>query len=236
MKPDDVAFGQGTLAAFLTSLAGAVVPGLNSQALYISNAGGAPVLEVRTGQTQLSGLGPAGVDPAATFASIGRPDVSGVNHVAFLGGLSVGVGPVTAANDQGVWRNVGGTTELVLREGDAVPDEDGNPTGDLFESFDHPVVNTSGRVVVSALTSGGRALFGEASSGTFLRLLAAGDNVDISDGLGGTVAVTVADVSYVGAGGGSSTGPYKAFNDTGFVLAYATMTTGESSLILILVP
>jgi len=246
LRPTDVVFNDASRIGFRTILQGAgVTPGVNDVALYTSIAGATPVLLVRTGSTQLSGDGPAGIDPAATFSNIERPDSDASSKLVFRGQLTVGQGGVTLNDDEGVWANTGaGATTLLLREGGAAPDADGVATADVFDSFDDPAISLDGRVVVSAtlrvgvgtiVAGNNRALFVQGSGGQFHRVVQEGQSLAIADGLGGTVNLPVQDVYYPNSSGGAA-GFYKAINSEGFVMSYLTFVGGASATMIFLVP
>lgn len=246
LSPTNLVFNDANRIAFRTTLQGTgVTVGQNDVALYSSNAGASPVLLVRTGSTQASGSGPAGVDPAATFASIGRPDIDAASKLVFRGGLTVGTGGVAVNDDTGIWANTGaGSTSLLLREGAAAPDSNGVATADVFDSFDDPVVGLDGRVVVSAAMRVGvgtivgtndRALFAQGSNGQFYRVAQEGQSVAIADGFGGTTNEQILDINYPNAAGGAG-GSYKAVTSDGFVMAYVSFGNGATATMIFLAP
>lgn len=249
LKPSDLTFNDANRIGFRTTLQGAgVTPGVNDVALYSSNAGAAPVLLVRTGTTQLSGTGPAGVDPAATFVAVGRPDSDATSTLVFRATLTIGEGGVTDNDNEGIWTNAGaGTTALLLREGDAAPDASGVASTAVFESFDDPVISLDGRVVVGAnlrIGVGGitadtdRAIFVSDSAGVFYRVVQKGQLMDIAVAAslgGGTSSEAIVEVGYPSSGGGAG-GFYKAINSEGFVMTYLTFEDGETASMVFLVP
>lgn len=245
LKPTHLVFNDANRIGFRTTLQGSgVTPSVNDVALYISNAGVLPVLLARTGSTQLSGVGPAGVDDAATFASLGRPDIDASTKLVFRGGLTVGAGGVTTSNDDALWANSAGTTSLLLREGGFAPDSSGAPTADVFESFEDPVIGTNGRVVVvarmrigvgSIVAGNDRALFVQGANGQFYRVVQKGQSVSLADGLGGSANQQIANISYPNAAGGAG-GSYKTITTEGFVLAYLTFANGATASMIFLAP
>ena len=246
LAPTHLVFNDASRIAFRTTLQGTgVTVGQNDIALYSSNAGASPVLLARTGATQAGGTGPAGVDPAATFASIGRPDIDATSKLVFRAGLTIGDGGVTADDDEGIWANTGaGSTTLLLRKGAAAPDSNGVATADVFESFDDPVVGLDGRVVVRAAMRVGvgtivgtndRALFAQGSSGQFYRVAQEGQTVAIADGFGGTTNEQILTLNYPNAAGGAG-GSYKAVTSEGFVMAYVTFGNSATATMIFLAP
>ncbi|RIK82548.1 MAG: hypothetical protein DCC67_07170 [Planctomycetota bacterium] len=74
------------------------------------------------------------------------PMQSNAGHVAFDGGLRVGVGGVTNVNDRGLWLSFGGHNQLVTREGAAAP----GVNGGQFSTMLPLGVNQLGQSVVVA--------------------------------------------------------------------------------------
>ncbi len=246
LKPaESIAFNNANRIAFLTTLQGAGVTLANNLALYSSLNGAAPVLLARTGSTQASGEGPGGIAAAATFAALGRPHLNSTTTLVFRANLTVGDGGVTVNDDAGIWSNSGaGATALLLRKGDFAPDANGNATAAVFDSFDHPVISADGRVVIGATLRVGvggvtvnddRAVYAQTSGGVFVLVAREGQALDIADGLGGTVNVNIRDLSYPGSGGAASNS-YKAISTSGFVLVNLEFVTGETAMMLFLVP
>ncbi len=245
LKPTNLVFNDANRIGFLTTLQGSgVTPFVNDVALYISNAGATPVLLARTGSTQLSGVGPAGVDDAASFASLARPDIDASTKLVFRGVLTVGAGGVTTSNDDAIWMNSAGTTSLLLREGGFAPNSSGVATADVFESFEDPVIGTNGRVVVAArmrigvgsiVAGNDRALFVQGANGQFHRVVQKGQSVALADGLGGTANQQISSISYPNASGGAG-GSYKAVTSEGFVLAYVTFANGATASMIFVAP
>lgn len=246
LQVQQVSFNDSNRIAFLSTLQGAgVIPGSNNWALYVSNAGAAPVLAVRTGQAQSGSFGPAGVDPDAQFVALGHPRLKGTTEVVYRANLLVGTGGVTASDDTGIWSSIpGGATQLVLREGNFAPDANGAPSAQVFADFDHPVLNSEGRIVVGATlrigvggvtAANNRVILAQASDGSFARIIQKGQALDIADGLGGTDSRIISNVSYMGSDG-ASTGSYSAMSENGFLLTYLEFSTGEIASLLFLVP
>ena len=245
LKPTHLVFNDADRIGFRTTLQGSgVTPAVNDVALYLSNAGVTPVLLARTGSTQLSGFGPAGIDDAATFLTLGRPDIDASTKLVFRGPLTVGVGGVTASDDDAIWLNSAGTTSLLLREGGFAPDSSGAPTTDVFESFDDPVIGTGGRVVVvarmrvgvgSIVGTNDRALFVQGSNGQFYRVAQKGQFVEVADGFGGTVPQQILKIENSSSGGGAGNS-YKGITSNGFVLAYVTFGNNATAAMIFVAP
>ena len=88
-------------------------------------------------------------DPApeivgATMASFDLPIVGGVEQLVFLGKLTVGVGGVTAADSQGLWRSAsnGGALSLVLRTNQPMATSQG---AKIVSKIDFPGSNSTQR-------------------------------------------------------------------------------------------
>lgn len=246
LQVQQVSFNDSNRIAFLTTLQGAgVIPGSNNWAMYVSNAGAAPVLAVRTGQAQSASFGPAGVDPDARFVALGHPRLKGTTELVYRANLLVGSGGVTADDDAGIWSSVpAGATTLLLREGDFAPDANGAASAQVLADFDHPVVSPAGRIVVGATLRSGvggvtaandRVLLVQSSDGSFSRVVQEGQTLDIADGLGGSNALPIRNITYMGSDG-ASTGSYNAMSGNGFVLTYLEFSTGEIASVLFLVP
>lgn len=246
LQVQQVSFNDSNRIAFLTTLQGAgVIPGSNNWAMYVSNAGAAPVLAVRTGQAQSASFGPAGVDPDARFVALGHPRLKGTTELVYRANLLVGTGGVTADDDTGIWSSVpAGATTLLLREGDFAPDANGAPSAQVLADFDHPVVSPAGRIVVGATLRNGvggvtaandRVLLVQGADGSFSRVVQEGQTLDIADGLGGSNALPIRNITYMGSDG-ASTGSYNAMSENGFVLTYLEFSTGEIASMLFLVP
>ena len=88
-----------------------------------------------------------GAAPGQIFASYGIPVINNQGHVALSGRLDPVAG-VTAANDTGIWSNVSGSLDVIVREGDQAP---GAAAGQVFGSLNvTPILNDDGRIVFSA--------------------------------------------------------------------------------------
>lgn len=245
LKLTNLVFNDTNRIGFRTTLQGTgVTPSVNDVALYLSNAGATPVLLARTGSDQISGVGPAGINDAARFASLGRPDIDAATKLVFRAPLTVGAGGVTDSDDDAIWINSAGVTSLLLREGQFAPDSNGNLTADVFEAFDDPVVGTGGRVVVGARMRVGvgsivgtndRALFVQGSSGQFYRVAQEGQSVALADGFGGTVPQQILTLGYPNAGGGAGN-TYKAITSDGFVMSYVTFGNGATATMIFVAP
>ncbi len=99
--------------AFMASLAGSGVDSTNDEGIF-TNVGGTLAAVARTG---IGGPGP-NVGDGVVFSNflLSVPVFHAAGQVAFVGVIT-GNG-VTAANDQGIWTNIGGTLTKIVREGD----------------------------------------------------------------------------------------------------------------------
>lgn len=244
LRPQQVDFNNSNRIAFLTTLQGAGVTPTNNLGMYVSNAGGTPVLVARTGSTQTSGKGPGGIAPSATFTNFGPPRLRGTTELIYKANLGVDGVDVTVNDDQGVWATLPPTNTLLLRKGQAAPDNLGSVTTQVFDSFKDPVVSPTGRVIVAAnlrvgvggvTSANNAALFVQNQNGDFVRVVQKGSSIDIPDGLGGTETIIVRDIEYTGADG-SPLASYTSTSETGFILTYLTATTGETVAMMFLVP
>jgi hypothetical protein len=83
-----------------------------------------------------------GAPVGAVFGETIRGNWNPSGSLALQTGLRSGVGGVTAANDIGVWSDVGGSLQMLAREGDAAP---GTGAGVVWgEDFLGPELNSSG--------------------------------------------------------------------------------------------
>jgi len=167
--------------AFVSSmLGGNVVPGVNDQAIYVGQTGGALTLFSRRG------------DPApgtdGTFVSFHTifTNLADSGRVAFQATLSGGT--VTAANDNGIWVGTAGALTLVAREGSPAPGTDGARFDSLIGwsmlSSDYGIVfnaNLVGGDVVR--TTNNRSLYAwTPSKGTFL-VARGGESMEVAPGV-----------------------------------------------------
>ncbi|HJQ99311.1 MAG TPA: putative metal-binding motif-containing protein, partial [Candidatus Polarisedimenticolaceae bacterium] len=112
------AFTRNGKFSFVSSLSGGdVVAGVNDNAIFVGQTGGAVSLFARSGQPATGTDGVfATFHPSFTF-----PNDSGrVNFQATLKG-----GTTTSANDSGIWSGTVGALTLVAREGSAAPGTNG---------------------------------------------------------------------------------------------------------------
>jgi hypothetical protein len=156
--------------------------------------------------------------PNALFDDLQGPTINSSGRIAYRAALAQG-GPVTAANNSGIWQHDEGGGELVARTGlTAVP---GVPAA-MFESFADPLLNDAGEVLVAgslvagaggvaASTALGVWVFGDESSG---RLLA-------RTGSGGVPGV---------AGAGFNGFESLAFNAQGVAAVKASLTVGVGGI------
>ncbi|MBT3202205.1 MAG: PEP-CTERM sorting domain-containing protein [Phycisphaerales bacterium] len=160
---------------------------------------------------------PAGA--LSTYITV--PWINALDQITFLGGLEVGTGGVTADNDRAIWSTASGSTEIVVREGDAVP---GVP-GATFSSFSMPVINDAGQVAFSGtmvLGPGGVDLtnawgiWAQLPNGDLTLAARVGDAIDVDDGPGVDFR-TLTAINYTGNSGsfGNDSGLSHFFNEQG---------------------
>lgn len=148
LHPSSVALSDSGAIAFSTTLGGSAIVGVDDVAIFSGPYSGAPSLVARTGMAQSTGKGPAGIDPAAQFLTLTSPTQNTVGHGIFVGDLVPGLGGVDATNNSGIWKFNGTTKSLVVRKGQFAPNEDGDPTGNVFDSFGTP---SGGNPVIGVL-------------------------------------------------------------------------------------
>jgi hypothetical protein len=133
-RPQVNASGSLLLAAALRMGVGGVTAA-NDSVFY---AGPADALAVVAREGELA-PGTSGVFDSFPGFGFG---LNGAGDVAFLGRLKVGIGGVTAADAEGVWKTTGDMLELVARAGAAAA---GMPEGVVFQRFGDPVLNPRAR-------------------------------------------------------------------------------------------
>jgi hypothetical protein len=156
--------------AYFADLTGTGVDSTNNAGIW-SNAGGSLALVVRAGDSA------PGTDPGVVFNNnINDPVINGAGNIAILAQLD---GPgVDLTNSHGIWSDVGGALDLVVREGDPAP---GTGSGVNFLYLDDPVLNGAGRIAFySKLTGTGVDGFNDKGiwsdvSGTLALVARAGD-------------------------------------------------------------
>ena len=90
-----------------------------------------------------------GTDPGVNFLFPGNLVLNDVNKIAFHSAL---IGPgVTADNRDGIWSDVSGVLDLIVREGDAAP---GTETDVIFDNVTWPMLSDGGHVAFRASLSG----------------------------------------------------------------------------------
>lgn len=214
--------------AFRSTLRGAVVPGVNDQILS-SGLPGALNTMARTGVP--SGIGsPAGV-AGASYSVLGYPRIcrSPAAEVVFRAEMKAGVGGVTLTDNEGLWKESGGSIQLLVREGQASP-----IPGLTFGAIGEPYGGENGQVVFSArvvglgvTASNDTGLFCEQSDGSFRLMLREGDSLLTDGGLR-----TVGDVQ--------NTYIYpednRALNSNGVLVLQAPFVGGHTALVRMVVP
>lgn len=106
------------------------------------------LLAAREG-TQAPGA-PLGAAFSETFRLTG---FNGASQVAFQGVLSSGAGGVSGANDDGIWTNVGGSFNLLAREGSPAA----GASGASFGPLEFPRLNAAGEIVFKGSLAAGAA-------------------------------------------------------------------------------
>ena len=165
--------------------------------------------------------------------SFQRPIQNGRGDVAFAGGIA---GPgVNSTNDAGVFIERDGQLELLIREGDQIPDL---PTGTFLKaSFASPLqMNNLGQVVFAAELVGpavdatnSRVLLGTDREGSVHTLLRSGDLVEVyGQGLQPITSFQLYSSPTGASGGGGS-----AFNDLGQVAVEFIVNSSNSGGILV---
>ncbi len=166
--------------AFRSQLRGAgISAGVNDYGIFSGTPGAI------TGIAQMGGAAPAGVS-GSQFSKFSYP-VIGLGtgrEVAFRAEMKAGLGGVTLATNEGIWKESGGTSSLVVRKGNAVPGLSGVTFGKLGEPF----VGENGKVVFSAkllgtgITSTNDSAWFAESSGTLALLLREGASMNTDGG------------------------------------------------------
>jgi hypothetical protein len=133
------AAGRTTFDAFLT---GSGVNSTNSDGIW-SEGSGTLTLVARSGSHAPST--PNGVD----FDNFDAPVLNAAGKTAFRATLT-GTG-VDSSNDDGIWSDVSGSLDLVVRAGSQAP---GTSNGVVFDGIGLPVINSAGKVAFFALLAG----------------------------------------------------------------------------------
>jgi hypothetical protein len=152
------------------------------------------------------------------------------NRIAFSTVTWDDDGGITSENDGGIWSDVGGSLQLVAREGDHAP---GTPVGAVFDQVIAPFVNNSGEVAfVGSLRQGLGGItdandFGywvQDASGELRLVVREGDAIEVAPGDERTIASVS---SYLNA---SNDGRIRGFNDLGQIAFSATFTDGSQGV------
>ncbi len=169
-------FGPHTLnkagqTAFLGHLVGPGVDNSNFSGIWLEDSGSLDLI-ARDGDAAPD------TDPGVVYIFLGNPVLNDVGQIAFRGSLT---GPgVDATNDRGIWSEGSGSLNLVVREGDAVPD---TAPGVVYSFLGDPVLNGVGQIAFrGSLTGPGvdatndRGIWSE-SSGSLGLVAREGDDV-----------------------------------------------------------
>jgi hypothetical protein len=130
-------FGQTAAISFLRTGVGGVTDA-NDGVIWTDRSGAKTVVA-------RSGDAPPGM-PGAVYESVSAPNISDAGYFAFGADLLEGMGGVTAADDNALWSDRGGTFEIVYREGEEAP---GVP-GSKFDLLSSPQTNGLGRLAFRA--------------------------------------------------------------------------------------
>lgn len=138
---NDPGFNDGGDTAFVALLLGAGVTGLNDQGLFAENGGGLDLV-TRKGDVA-PGTG------GATFADLDRIGTNNAGDLSFLATLT-GAG-TTSANDVAIFSLLGGTLDIVVREGDVIEVAPGDSrTISILNGIDVGLLNLTGQIAFRA--------------------------------------------------------------------------------------
>ena len=145
------AAGQTAFSAFLTG--SGVDGGTNNAGIY-SEGGGTLAEVVREGRQV------PGANPGVIFGGFDDPLFNAAGQTVFRNDRLTGTG-VGSSNNEGIYRESGGTLAEVVREGQQVPDADagvvfsGSSRGLFgFETFADPMLNSAGHIAFRASVAG----------------------------------------------------------------------------------
>lgn len=175
-----------------------------------------------------------GTDPAVGFGAFDDTRINAAGRIAFRAVLKdisgTGESGVTTLNDFGIWSDVGGDLELVVRENDPAP---GTGEGVLFDAILAPTLNASGQMAFvtdlrgTGISAANNTAIWFKTPGESVQLIAReGDQLDIDDGPG----VDLRTVSALGIffDSGGEDGQRTGLNDAG-QLAFTAIFTDSSS-------
>ena len=183
----------------------------------------------------LSGDAATGTEAGVTFKGFARVPISSSGAVGFLGVLQ-GTGIVQNVNDRGVWTDIDGTLELMMRLGDQAP---GVEAGVIFDNAVTPQI-AGDMLVIGAFLSGpgthseNNKGFWAYRNGQLELILREGDEIEVAPG----VFKTIAQLGSLHSGGlGTESGSAFSLNEAGDVAFQAELTDGtEGIFVLTVVP
>lgn len=175
-----------------------------------------------------------GADPAIGFGAFDDTRINAAGRIAFravLAGIpGAGESGVTTLNDFGIWSDVGGDLELVVRENDPAP---GTGEGVLFDAILAPTLNASGQMAFvtdlrgAGISAANNTAIWFKTPGESVQLIAReGDQLDVDDGPGIDLRTVSALGIYFDSGG--EDGQRTGLNDAG-QLAFTAIFTDSSS-------
>jgi hypothetical protein len=208
----------GAVAFNAQLAAGGSISAANDRGIWLIDAATGHLLA----QTGSSGPGV----PGSSFAQFGDPLLNNANEALVEGALVAGVGGVSSANAEGLWRLSAGGGTLVARTGSAgVP---GAPAAS-FADFGSLAFNSAGTAAVYATLSAGGGVTTSNDEGVWLFTLTGAHLVAREgDALAGRI---VEDLEFTGGSGGSD-GRQRSLNDSNQLLFKATFTNGDEGLFL----
>jgi hypothetical protein len=118
----------------------------NNQGIWADIGTNGLSLVVRSGQ---AAPGYTQGSVSGTFATLSDPVYANDDSVGFMGKLVMS-GTVYSSNATGIWATTAGAMQLVARQGDMAPDDNGNPTPTVFAQFVQFVLPDSGGIAFLA--------------------------------------------------------------------------------------
>lgn len=205
----------------------------NNAAIWAQRDGNPLALFVRESQHA------PGTGPAVGFGAFDDTRINSAGQIAFrsvLGGIpGAGESGVTTLNDFGIWSDVGGSLELVVRENDPAP---GTGDGVLFDAILAPTLNASGQMAFmtdlrgTGISAANNTAIWFKSPGEALQLIAReGDQLDVDDGPG----IDLRTISALGifSDSGGEDGQRSGLNDAGELVFIAAFTDTSSGVFVL---
>jgi hypothetical protein len=159
--------------------------------------------------------GVAGV-AAASYSALGDPTINSAGQLAFAAQLEPG-GGITESNNDGIWMYDGSANQLVARSGSEAP---GAP-GAQFATFNDPLLNDSGQILVHATLAAGAGGVNPGNADGLWTLHPGGGGLVARSGAGGVPGV---------AGANFASFESLAFNDAGTAAMRATLAVGPGGV------